>query len=96
MSPWEMAWRGSKIQEPQRRQRHTNPPDHSTNWTHGDSEVKGGAFTRCSLNQSMVESRVHPLEKEMVTHSSVLAWRIPRTGEPGGLPSMGSQRVGHD
>ena len=38
----------------------------------------------------------HALEKEMATHSSVLAWRIPGTGEPGGLQSMGSQRVGHD
>ena len=38
----------------------------------------------------------HALEKEMATHSSVLAWRIPGTGEPGGLPSMGSHRVGHD
>ena len=37
-----------------------------------------------------------PLEKEMATHSSVLAWRILGTGEPGGLPSMGSHRVGHD
>ena len=37
-----------------------------------------------------------PLEKEMATHSSVLAWRIPGTGEAGGLPSMGLQRVGHD
>ena len=36
------------------------------------------------------------LEKEMATHCSVLAWRIPGTGEPGGLPSMGSHRVGHD
>ena len=36
------------------------------------------------------------LEKEMATHSSVPAWRIPGTGEPGGLPSMGSHRVGHD
>ena len=36
------------------------------------------------------------LEKEMAAHSSVLAWRIPGTGEPGGLPSMGSRRVGHD
>ena len=36
------------------------------------------------------------LEKEMATHSSVLAWKIPGTGEPGGLPSMGSHRVGHD
>ena len=38
----------------------------------------------------------HALEKEMATHSSVLAWRIPGTREPGGLPSMGSHRVGHD
>ena len=38
----------------------------------------------------------HALEKETATHSSVLAWRIPGTGEPGGLPSMGSHRVGHD
>ena len=38
----------------------------------------------------------HVLEKEMATHSSVLAWRIPGTGEPGGLPSMGLHRVGHD
>ena len=38
----------------------------------------------------------HALEKEMTTHSSVLAWRIPGTGEPGELPSMGSHRVGHD
>ena len=36
------------------------------------------------------------MEKEMATHSSVLAWRIPGTGEPGGLSSMGSHRVGHD
>ena len=38
----------------------------------------------------------HALEKEMAPHSSVLAWGIPGTGEPGGLPSMGSHRIGHD
>ena len=38
----------------------------------------------------------HAWEKEMATHSNVLAWRIPGTGEPGGLPAMGSHRVGHD
>ena len=37
-----------------------------------------------------------PLEKEMATHSSILAWRVPWSGEPGGLQSIGSQRVGHD
>jgi len=40
--------------------------------------------------------REHPLEKEMATHSSILAWRIPWTEEPGGLQSTGLQRVGHD
>ena len=40
--------------------------------------------------------REDPLEKEMATHSSILAWRIPWTEEPGGLQSAGSQRVGHD
>ena len=51
---------------------------------------------------AMRETRVQflgqedPLEKEMATHSSVLAWRISRMGEPGGLPSMGSHRLGHD
>ena len=39
---------------------------------------------------------MHALEREMATHSSVLAWRIPGTEEPGGLPSMGSHRVGHN
>ena len=39
---------------------------------------------------------LHSLEKEMATHSSILAWRIPGTGEPGGLPSLGSHRVRHD
>ena len=38
----------------------------------------------------------HAVEKEMATHSSVPAWRIPGTGEPGGVPSMGSHGVGHD
>ena len=41
-------------------------------------------------------SQEQPLEEGMATHSSVLAWRIPGTGEPRGLPSMGSHRVGHD
>ena len=44
----------------------------------------------------MILMHSYGLEKEMATHSSVLAWRIPGTGEPGGLPSMGSHRVGHD
>ena len=48
------------------------------------------------LSDFTVTFHFHALEKEMATHSSVLAWRIPGTGEPGGLLSMGSHRVGHD
>ena len=53
------------------------------------------AVTVTTVSLIMVIS-VSPSEKEMATHSSVLAWRIPGTGEPGGLPSMGSHRVGRD
>ena len=52
--------------------------------------------TERDSEKEFMAARVKGLEKEMATHSSVLAWRIPGTGEPGGLPSMGSQRVGHD
>ena len=43
-----------------------------------------------------ISGQEDPLEEDMATHSSILAWRIPWTGEPGGLQSIGSQRVGHD
>ena len=48
------------------------------------------------FSTSLSPFHFHALEKKMVTHSSVLAWRILGTGEPGGLPSLGSHRVGHD
>ena len=51
---------------------------------------------RTPLNDFTFTFHFHALEKEMATCSSVLAWRIPGTGEPGGLPSMGSHRVEHD
>ena len=51
---------------------------------------------RTRLSDFTFTFHFHALEKEMAPHSSVLAWRIPGTGEPGGLPSMGSHRVGHD
>ena len=54
------------------------------------------AKSRTRLSNFTFTFHFHALEKEMATHSSVLAWRIPGTGEPGGLPSMGSHRVGHD
>ena len=53
--------------------------------------VHGVAKSRTRLNDFTFTFHFHALEKEMATHSSVLAWRIPVTGEPGGLPSMGSQ-----
>ena len=58
--------------------------------------VHGVAKSRTRLSDFTFTFHFHALEKEMATDSSVLAWRIPGTGEPGGLPSMGSHRVGHD
>ena len=58
--------------------------------------VHGVAKSRTRLSDFTFTFHVHALEKEMATHSSVIAWRIPGTGEPGGLPSMGSHRVRHD
>ena len=58
--------------------------------------VHGVAKSRTRLSDFTLTFHFHALEKEMATHSSVLAWRIPRMAEPSGLPSMGSHRVGHD
>ena len=58
--------------------------------------VHGVAKSRTRLSDFTFNFHFHALEKEMATHSSILAWRIPGMGEPGGLPSMGSHRVGHD
>ena len=55
--------------------------------------VHGVAKSRTRLSDFAFTFHFHALEKEMATHSSVLDWRIPGTGEPGGLPSMGSHRV---
>ena len=58
--------------------------------------VHGVAKSWTRLSDFTFTYHFHALEKEMATHSSVLAWRIPGTGEPGGLPSMGLHRVGHN
>ena len=58
--------------------------------------VHGVAKSQTRLSNFPFTFHFHALEKEMATQSSVLAWRIPGMGEPGGLPSMGSHRVGHD
>ena len=65
-----------------------------------ENPMDGGAWWAAvhgvAKSWTQLHFHFHALEKEMATHSSVLAWRIPGTGEPGGLPSMGSYRVGHD
>ena len=58
--------------------------------------VRGVTKNRAQLSDFTLTFHFHALEKEMATHSSILAWRIPGTAEPSGLPSMGSHRVGHD
>ena len=69
-----------------------NPMDRGAWW----AAVLGVAKSRAQLSDFTFTFHFHALEKEMATHSSALAWRIPGTGEPGGLPSMGSHRVRHD
>ena len=58
--------------------------------------VHGVTKSQTRLSDFTFTFHFHALEKDMATHSSALAWRIPGTGEPGGLSSMGSHRVGHD
>ena len=69
-----------------------NPMGGGARW----APVHGVAKGRALLSDFTFTFHFHALEKEMATHSSVLAWRIPGTGEPGGLPSMGSNRVRQD
>ena len=69
-----------------------NPMDGRAWW----AAVHGVAKSQTRLSDFTFTFHFHALEKEMAPHSSVLAWRIPGMGEPGGLPSMGSHRVGHD
>ena len=69
-----------------------NPTDRGAWW----AAVHGVAKSQTRLSNFPFTFHFHALEKEMATHSSVLSWRIPGTGEPGGLPSMGLHRVAHD
>ena len=69
-----------------------NPMDGGAWW----AAVHGVTRSQTRVSDFPFTFHFHALEKEMATHSSVLAWKIPGTGEPGGLPSMGSHRVGHD
>jgi len=69
-----------------------NPMDGGAWWV----AVHGVATSQTRLSNFLFTFHFHALEEEMATHSRILAWRIPGMGEPGGLPSMGSHRVGHD
>ena len=69
-----------------------NPRDGGAWW----AAVHGVTKSQTRLSDFTLTFHFHALEKEMATHSSVVAWRIPGTGEPGRLPSMGSHRVVHD
>ena len=69
-----------------------NPMDGGAWW----AAVHGVATSQTRLSDFTFTFHFRALEKEMATHSSVVAWRIPGTGEPGRLPSVGSHRVGHD
>ena len=86
MIPWRREWLPTPVFLPGK--------------SHGQRSLVG--FSPWGRKESNTTERLpfhfhfHALEKEMATHSSVRAWRIPGTGEPGGLPSMGSHRVGHD
>ena len=62
----------------------------------GRLQFVGVAMSLTRLSDFTFTFHFHALEKEMATHSSLLAWRIPGIGVPGGLPSVGSHRVGHD
>ena len=61
-----------------------------------EAAVHEVAKSRTRLSDFTFTFHFHALEKKMATHSTVLAWRIPGTGEPGGLPSLGSHRVGYN
>ena len=71
---------------------------HTHTHTHGLPWWLSGKESRLPMQETWAQSlgREVPLEEEMASHSSILAWRSPWTEEPGGLQSIGSQRVGHD
>ena len=84
--PWRRRWHPTPVLLPGK--------------SHGGRSLVGcspwGRESQTGLSDFTFTFHFHALEKEMATHSSVLAWRIPGTGEPGELPSVGSHRVGHD
>ena len=80
--PWRRAWHPTPVLLPRK--------------SHGQRSLVGCSPWGHEELNTTEQLHFHALEKEMATHSSVLAWRISGMGEPGGLPSVGSHRVGHD
>ena len=98
LTPWKKSYDQPR-QHIRRRQWHPTPvllPGKSMDGGAWWAAVHRVAKSRARLSDFTFTFHFHELEKEMATHSSVLAWRIPGTGEPGGLLSMGSRRVRHD
>ena len=95
-----MMWMNLEpIIQSQRRQWHPTPvllPGKSPGWRSLVGCSPWGRYESDTLSDFTFTFHFHALEKDMATHSSVLAWRIPGMGESGGLPSVGSHRVGHD
>ena len=89
---WVFGWIGEGNGTPLQYSCLENPMDGAA-WRAAVQRVAEG---QTRLSDFIFTFHCHALEKEMATHSSVLAWSIPGTAEPGGLPSMGSHRVGHD
>ena len=87
LSPWRRPWHPTLVLLPGK--------SHGRR-SLGGAVVHGVAKSQTGLSDFTLTFHFHALEKEVAAHSSVLAWRIPGAGEPGGLPSMGSHRVGHD
>ena len=104
LCPLGLAWAPLLVSRPHqgRRQWHPTPvllPGEFHGWRSLVSmgcPVHGVSKSQTRLSEFTFTFYFHALEKEMATHSSILAWRIPATGEAGGLPSMGLHRVGHD
>jgi len=90
--PYVVIWFGEGNGTPLQYSCLENPMDGGIWW----AAIHGVAEDWTWLSNFTVTFHFHALEKEMAAYSSVLSWRIPGTGEPGGLPSMGSHRVGHD
>ena len=90
--PVSSGWSGEGNGSPLQYSCLENPMDRGAWW----GGVHGVTKSQTRLSNFIFTFHFHALEKEMATYSSVLVWRIPGTGKPGGLPSMGSHRVGHD